>query len=405
MAHTITIREIAGYATERTVWQLALFLAESFEQGLVAGIDDSSVVINNDTFELQPQAKAKASSSSNKGAFSAPELFAETQGQYDLEKAATWSLGAVVFTTLMGMDVFEGMGGQSQNASTQIPRISSAHATQALSTLVFKCLSFNPSDRPTMHDIIIAAKQQLETSITPPKRLTTASGKTYTTSLMSFWPEEMYAVLFAIILTISSLGEIKAQTATGIPSKLTDLVSLCIDLRNKTNSSRVTQQLDDDLSWTLMDELEVDRKGECTINDDVQTLGINDIGDRILKYRGGVTNTGGRFRNGQDKRYNYSFIEVTARKGASVKYEITGREGAQYFAVVPFSSQTAYTPSLTLNGKPLGTLSKAANGVSYIKVDRAVQLKDKMYLKIENKSGANASFVILNYNSRQDQLP
>ena len=58
-------------------------------------------------------------------------------------------------------------------------------------------------------------------------------------------------------------------------------------------------------------------------------FGINDMGYRIAKRQNGVTNMGGRFRNGQDERYKFSFIEITVKKNMSVSYEITGRQGLQ----------------------------------------------------------------------------
>ena len=126
-------------------------------------------------------------------------------------------------------------------------------------------------------------------------------------------------------------------------------------------------------------------------------FGINDIGYYAMKKHGGVANAGGRFRNGQDARYKYSFIEITVKKGAVVNYDITGRQGEQLFAIVPFADDAAFTASLTKAGTPFSK-SFDADGTRYVRSSAAVKKSDRFRLSIKNNSGRNMAFVILNYN-------
>ena len=126
-------------------------------------------------------------------------------------------------------------------------------------------------------------------------------------------------------------------------------------------------------------------------------FGINDVGFSILKRHGGITNAGGRFRDGRDPRYKYSFIEITVKQNATVSYQINGREGEQVFAVVPFEKEAQFVASI-----PKGD-SFTDNGVCYIRLKQGIKKEDTFKLKLINKSGKNMAFVLINYNARNHE--
>lgn len=341
---TINLNEVAGYLTENVVWQ----------------------IIKNLASKQHPD---------------------------------VWNIGATAFFALMGVEVFAGKGRDAQSSTTPVPRIGLTHCSQRLSDVIYNCLSYNPDMRPSPNDLIAAADEALSITPTPPKRLANAAGKGYKTPLFSFWPEEMSVSLAALFFVLMPLFAV-AQNNNHITSEMKTLVKHSCDLRNSRNAARIERALYDDRQWTLMDEIAIDSNGECTTRDKVKTRGLNQMGYRIAKYNRGVSNTGGRFRNGQDRRYNYSFIEVTAKRGASLKYDITGREGIQSFAVVPYDPKQKFSVSLSLNSVPIGTKYEE-DGVFYIVVDKDVKEKDILTLRIVNSSSSNQSFVIINHNSRK----
>ena len=366
----LSITDIAGYTTERTVWR---FMLDSF-------CDDGISLQRRDGYDK---------------AFCAPETFT-SQSEFDTDAAGVWSLGAMAFYVLTGTDVFEGKGGETQTPQTEIPRVSSAYASYSLSSLIIQCLNYEPSERPSMSEIKHAAKEALSKPTVLRQRLTGQSGKGYVSSLVKFWPEDMIPVIVLFVMLLSPV-DIYAQTVFGIPNEMANLVLRCVDLRSPSNAEKVSKAMERDMKWTMMDELAVDRHGECTTKDAVDMFGLNDIGFGILKRHGGVTNTAGRFRDGRDPRYKYSFIEITVKKDKSVSYEISGREGEQLFAIVPFESDADFMATI-----PNGQLQKKDN-VCYIQLKRGLKKEDKFTLTITNKSGKNVAFALINYNSRNHE--
>lgn len=310
-----------------------------------------------------------------------------------------WDIGAQAFYALMGVEVLGGKGAAAQNADTLVPRIGPSHCGNQLSDTIHRCLAFNPAERPTVEELLAVADAALKAKSIPPQRLVSPTGKNYKASLLKFWPEEMCPVVVLLMMLLAPTG-LRAQSQVQHPQEMEAIVKRCIDLRDPANANRVERAFYNDSRWTLMDELEVDRNGECTIHNKVGTLGLNEMGYRIAKYSRGVSNTGGRFRNGQDPRYNYSLIEVTAKQNATVSYDITGREGTQIFAVVPYKAGASFNLTLNRNGVTSGQVYEA-DGVKYIAVNDNVKPDDVLTLRIANTSGGNLAFVIINYNSRQ----
>lgn len=392
METSLTLTDIAGYATERMIWQLMQSLSASWKQGMLDHIMPCDVIVGGDGVTLK---RHKATGKENNHVFCAPEAFS-SQSDSVSDCSEVWTLGALAFFALTGTHVFEGKGGQTQTQETEIPRVSSAYASQALSSLIIRCLSYLPSDRPTMDDISRLAQEALSKPVVLRQRLVSQTGKRYVSSLVRFWPEEMVPVLLLFVLLCfpnSGWG----QSAFDIPNEMANLVLRCVDLRSPMNADRVSKAMERDMKWTMMDELAIDRKGECTTKDIVDTFGLNDIGFRILKRHGGVTNAGGRFRDGRDPRYKYSFIEITVKKGNAVSYEISGREGEQIFAIVPFDQDAAFEATIP-NGK---TIMK--DGICYIQLKQRLIKEQKFTLTITNKSGKNAAFALINYNSRNHE--
>ena len=387
----ITLKDIAGYATERAVWQMMSQLAAGTQVPL-GEVTPERVEIRGDRFHIADERPSTTAYMP----FAAPEAIGH-QGVAN-EQATVWSIGAMAFYMLMGVGVFEGDGGAGQQALTPVPRVGSTHCGSALGNLIHRCLAFQPTERPTVAELRQCAESHLAEKPLAPRRLTAPSGRAYKAPLMAFWPEEIFMTI-ALLLALALPSGLSAQNDAR-PQELTAIVERCIMLRDTANATAVSRQFSYDSKWTLMDELAIDHNAECTVRDKVTTLGLNSMGYRIAKLHGGVNNTGGRFRNGQDKRYNYSFIEVTARRGATLHYDITGREGRQMFAVVPISSDAPFTAELSVNGNRY-TGTAAADGVVYITVDNGVRKQDVLKLSIENKAQGNMSYVIVNYNSRQ----
>ena len=350
----IGLKEISGYATERTVWRLIHDLASTGTSSLWKPTNE--------------------------------------------EPVDAWTIGAKAFYALMGVEVFESNGRAAQTASTPVPRISASHCSPQLGLLIHRCLAFSANERPSLQELAQESQKVLDTPTTPSRRLSTSSGVAYRTSLVKFWPEEFCLALIMLFLMFIPLRA-SAQVPQPVPDEMTAIIKRCIDLRQPSNATNVERDFTYDTKWTLMDELDIDRNGECTERDKVFTLGVNRIGYRIAKLNSGVSNAGGRFRNGQDPRYKYSFIEVTAKRGATLGYDITGREGEQVFAVMPGVDAVSFTAKMTLNGKSVGQ-AKLQDGVMYIFINEAIRTTDILHLAITNSSGQNMSFVIVNYNSR-----
>lgn len=398
MKKDITLSDIAGYATERTVWQMMLDIS-------VVCDSDGNVAINN----IVPQRitiadnhfKLQNTGTLNDGvcrAFSAPEFF--TNNFRPSEASVIWTIGALSFYAITGIGVFEGKGGETQTKDTEIPRLSSSHASRDLSVLIRRCLSYLPANRPTKEEIRKQAQAALSMSVIPRKRLSSLTGKNYVSSLIRFWPEEMVPVITSFLFLLLPTG-IFSQTLqfdkTTIPNEMARLVLRCVDLRSPQNVGKVSKAMDRDMNWTMMDELPLDKKGECTTKDQVDMFGINDMGFSILKRHGGVTNAGGRFRDGRDPRYKFSFIEVTVKQGKEVNYDISGREGVQMFAIVPYEKGAKYEASIP-NGESISD-----DGVCYILLKQGLKKEDTFKLTLKNMSGKNMAFAIINYNSRNNE--
>lgn len=371
---TIPISEIAGYMTEKAVWRLMLFLSEEWQKNpaILSKVKGDAIGVTDDQYiDLSPATRESVD-----------------------EPTAVWTLGAWAFYALMGVPVLDGNGQKNQTATTEIPHISATHGSRSLDDFIHRSLSYDATHRPTMHDIHDLAERQFKVETPPQQRLTNSRGKQYQKSLISFWPEEMASLLILCLLLLMPQN---SHAQTDIPKEMTTIVERCKLLRTPANQAKVSREFLYDTTWTLMDEIDIDKKGECTIKDKVSTFGINEMGYRIAKRQGGVTNAGGRFRNGQDTRYNYSFIEVTVKKGMSVSYQITGRLGVQQFAILPYQPGAAFSVSVTQAGKPVAT-TQSKDGVSYVKLKKKVTKNEVFQLSIKNNSGKNMAFVIVNYN-------
>ena len=394
MKKELTLKDIAGYATERMVWQLMLYLSDGCNQGKLYDISPDRIIIQGKDFLLNNNGAAPAGK-----AFAAPESFSHKTVLQEVSDV--WTMGALAFYAITGTDVFEGKGGETQDRDTEVPRLSSAHASQDLSTLVRRCLNYTPGERPARDEIRQMAQEKLAVRTLPSKKLLGKVGKGYTSSLIKFWPEEMIPFILVILLLLSpcclSAQQKAAFNKSVIPNEMAALVLRCTDLRSPQNMAKVSKSMDRDMNWTMMDELSVDKEGECSTKDIVDMFGLNDIGFGILKRHGGVTNAGGRFRDGRDPRYKYSFIEVTVKVGKSVNYAINGREGEQLFAIVPFEKDAQFKASI-----PKGE-TFTDEGICYIRLKQGIKKTDSFTLTIKNESGKNMAFAIINYNSRNHE--
>ena len=218
MKREITLRDIAGNTTERTVWKLMLEL--SCHSGIEArnAISPDDILIHGGEIIIGSLNKTEGDIKT----FCVPELFHEKAVVVN-DASVVWTIGALAFYTILGVEVFEGKGGESQTSKTEIPRISSAHASQTLGSLIYRCLNYSPADRPSLDEICESAKTYLANPSCPGKKVVGQSGKRYLKSLVKFWPEEMVPILLVLALLLLP-GRLYGQTETiDIPDEMREL--------------------------------------------------------------------------------------------------------------------------------------------------------------------------------------
>ena len=376
----MTLDKLAGYLTEKSVWMMIAHLANVSLRG------DGKVMVSPKTICFDHDSIRIVGGENTKGHIKSTEGAEE----------AVWTIGSLAFYALIGTEVFDGQGMNRQKGATEVPRIGTAHCSRKLSDIIFRCLSFSPTCRPTLDELIDTANKALQQPSVPRKKVGNGKGVTYKESIVKFWPDEMYFILIFLVMSFTASLSF-AQAPKDVTTEMMSLIQRSKSLRSVSNKAKVSRELLYDMEWTLMDEIDIDRQGECTTKDPVDMFGINDLGYKAVKLHGGSVNAGGRFRNGQDARYKYSFIEITVKKGASVNYDITGRQGIQTFAVIPFDPNAIFSAKLTKSGSSFSTQT-TSDGVAFVRSLSSVKRSDTFRLSIKNSSAKNMAFIIINYN-------
>lgn len=407
MKKKITLSDIAGFATEKSVWKLIRSLVDIGNNKPLGKLSHNDIFVSGNTFETNTDGECMKRYAGDTLAgcrmvFAAPETFRDNATNFD-KASNVWSIGAIAFYAIMGTDIFEGKGGETQTADTAVPVISSSHASTSLSDLIRRSMSYLPADRPTLADIRQQADKALVEPVHPKRRLASHSGKAYAVSLIKFWPDEMLAVMLMFLLSFASMSMAGQNASFPLTDEMKNLVTLSVELRSKANTDKVTKGLQEDTQWTMMDELTTTgntKKPADKIK--VNQFGMNDIALQLLWKRRGTANAGGNFRDGRDKRFRYSLIEITLKSGSEVSYQIEKRQGEQVFAAVPYDKDARYSISLTYKQKKSDDIF-VKDGVSYLRLKQGLKKGETFTLKLKNQSETNMAFILINYNSQNNE--
>lgn len=177
----IRIDEIAGYMSEKHVWQLLYEVSSALTQSC-HDVTPYNVTWDEQHFSLSDE-KGK-----DNYRFEAPEV---SKGKA-CEASDIWSLGAVAFYMHMGCHVFNGRGGASQTADSPVPFM--RKEMKELSETLQHCLSFDPQKRPMAKQICKTAKVQMkkmESSGREREKKAEDQNLSQKTSIDDFWHEEM----------------------------------------------------------------------------------------------------------------------------------------------------------------------------------------------------------------------
>ena len=203
-------------------------------------------------------------------------------------------------------------------------------------------------------------------------------------------------VLF-LLVGIALFGQAFAQEKTD--AELQKLINTVATLR-KTDSKAWDKALADfekDKLWTMMDETERHDNEYWLVGDN--QFKLNALLSKCKRYDKKMTP--GDFLNGNDPNFNYSLIERSVKKGSTVSYELSYREGQQTFVVMPYEKNSTLSVTATRNGKTVGTTRTDADGNVILSIDDKMAKSDKLCISITNKSGNDMPIVIINHNTRK----
>lgn len=375
-ADSISAKNIVGSVTELTLWRFVKDIASQLtvlhETNNAHGLVTLSNITISGKDSLLESGNGRGSTSDD-----------------------IWDLGACIYELVTGNAPFGGKGKEGQTELSPLPSFSESKASKALSTLTKRCLEYKNTDRISIKEVVAIAEKELSkieqyVSTTDNLKYKKPQNRHIRMKTYNFWPEVMASIIIMFMLAIPQT--VSAQ----YNAEMEKLIRLTTTLRDQKKRAQVLNELKTDTKWTLMDELTVDAN-ECTYIDKVNMFGINDIAAEIAQREKGTVNVGGRFKHSADGKHNYSFIELTAKAGTSILYEVKEHKGTQQVAIVPFDKQQSYKALFfTANGKEIKAHT-TKDGISYFTVP--LNGKENTYsFEIANKGTRNASFAVITYN-------
>lgn len=375
-ADSISAKYLVGCITELTLWRFVKDIA-----GQLARIHENNRSHGNVTL-------------SNITITEKDFLLGDGNGKGS-DSADIWNLGACIYELVTGLVPFGGRGRAGQSELSPIPTFSEAKASSPLNLLTKRCLEYKEADRISAKEIVAIAEKELsvtEQYVSDIENLKyrKPQNRRVRMKTYNFWPEAMACIAIMIMLAIPQ------KVAAQYNAEMEKLIRLTTTMRDQKQRTYVLNELKDDTKWTLMDELQVDAN-ECTYKDKVNMFGINDIAAEIAQREKGTVNVGGRFKHSADGKHNYSFIELTAKAGTSILYQVCSHIGTQQVAIVPFDKNQAYSAVFFLaNGKEIKAHA-VKDGISYFTVPIGNKTANYSF-EITNKGSMNAAFAVITYN-------
>lgn len=374
-ADNITAGQLAGYATEMALWQfihdISRELAGIHACGEAHGrVNLDNVRICGDTFVLTGAVG---------GGSAADDM---------------WQLGSCIYELVAGTLPFGGRGRSGQEETSPLPVFSTARASEQISLIARRCMLFDERERIKADDVLSMAEKGLAAyreyaSDTENLKYKKPQNRPARMKTYSFWPEAMSCIVLILMLAVPQ------KASAQYNAEMEKLIRLTTSMRDQSKRAQVLDELRNDEKWTLMDELSVDMN-ECTYGDKVDMFGVNDIAAEIAQKDKGIINSGGRFKHSADGKHQYSFIELTARAGKTITYDVRGHAGTQHIAIVPFDKSRQYTAVFFSDGDEL-TAHTQKDGISYFTVE--VGKRGNYEFEITNNGSRNASFVVITYNT------
>lgn len=374
IADNISAKNIAGYTTETMLWHFVKDIAHHLlylhDKGMIHGnLYLDNVHIKGNTFCLTEEGHSGSSSDD------------------------MWHFGACIYELITGNLPFGGKGKEGQSPLSPLPSFHESLVSKSLSELTKSCLSYNESDRITAKEALAIAEKKISICkeyISDIENLKYKKPQSRNIRLKTykFWPEAMFVFFLSLFFTIPQY--VSAQYNTEVEK----LIRLTTTMRNSSKRAQVLNELMNDKKWTLMDQL-IEHGNECNYKDKVSEFGMNHIAAEIAQREKGIVNVGGRFRNSTNKKYNYSFYELTAKAGTTISYRVDGHKGTQQIAIVPFHKDQQYIALVSSDGKHNEAHTKK-EGIAYLTVE--VDKNGSYMFSITNKDKRNACFVIITYN-------
>lgn len=202
-----------------------------------------------------------------------------------------------------------------------------------------------------------------------------------------------------LLVNLMFIGQTFAQNEND--RELKHLMSVVSTLRQSDKAAwdNALSSFKSDTLWTIMDEIPRDDNESWLVGS--KQFKLNSILTQCEEYNKKTVR--GDFLNGNDPNFNYSLTERGIKKGCSVDYELSYRQGRQTFVVMPFEKTNGKIEAKVFhNGKETGESTIDADGNIILSLNAKVNPKDKLRLVITNKGNSDMPVVIINHNSRKN---
>jgi hypothetical protein len=394
----ITLDDIAGYCTEKTIWTLLKALATQLESQGPARIEAQDVTLGDDDITIVGK----------------PTPCSEAD--------AVWSLGALANYLSSGHPVFGGKGPayQAAHPTVPLPVLRRDHST--LTPTVQDCLRHETDNRISLHEITQRADSALAKKETPIKPTGAPSADQAAAPLpdplKEAWPEAFrhLATILLLILALTCSNSLQAQThdqATG--SKLTETAPQDAFLRRYVD---------------IVFSLKLPNRSPADYRRAVDTIAsprfpkialLDDIGDDPSEFRGaaanpfrlssvvvqayerqqGVENSRGYYYDSRQRGIHYSMIEKSISARSKARYSIREHSGRQEIVIIPFRPDQRYEVHIYCRGQEVkGLLGMKPDKYHHYTI-ASINADEEITIVIDNQSAAPLSFAILNYNARK----